>query len=713
MKQLVTDFAEGRTWTAEAPVPRPGRGQVLIQSRASLISTGTERMLVEFGRSSLLQKARSQPAKVKLVLAKARTDGFKTTFDAVRSKLSDPLPLGYCNAGIVVEVGEGVSEFRPGDRVASNGPHAEFFAIGRNLCTRIPDAVDDETAAATVAAAIGLQGLRLAEPTLGESAVVIGTGLIGLLTVQLLLAQGCRVLAIDLDDDRLAQARSFGAEIFRAEKGTDPVAKAHDFSRGRGVDMVLICTATTSDLPVAQAAHMARRNGRVILVGVAGLNINRDDFYKKELIFRVSCSYGPGRYDPLYEERGQDYPPGFVRWTEQRNFEAVLDMMAAGKIQVKPLVTARHNFAEAPKAYDTLVKDKKALAIILSYPDAPALLTRQIPLPRQMSSIASGAIKPRIGFLGAGNYAARILIPAFRQAGANLGSIASAGGLKAALVGGRHGFAAATTDSNELLTDADHAAVVIATRHASHASLAAAALAAGKHVFVEKPLALTQDEVVRVETALAGARANGLNPLLMVGYNRRFSPFTQCLKAWADRQSGPKAMIATMNAGAIPADSWIQDGSEGGRIVGEACHLIDLLLHLAGAPIVGFDASAMLGSAAAETLRDTATITLRFANGSVGTVHYFANGAASFAKERIEVFCGGTIAVIDNFRRLEGYGSGAPSLHRMSQDKGQKACVKSFLDAISGDGPVPIPEEEIMEVAHITIAVARHLDAQR
>jgi predicted dehydrogenase len=713
MKQLVTDFAKGKTFLAEIPLPSPGPGELLIQSRYSLISTGTERMVVEFGRSSLIKKARSQPAKVKQVLGKVKTDGLLATYDAVRSKLSAPLGLGYCNAGVVIAVGREVAGFKPGDRVVSNGPHAEYFTVGKNLCAKIPENVPDETAAATVAAAIGLQGVRLAEPTLGESVAVIGTGLIGLFTVQILLANGCRVLAIDLSPERLDLAKSFGAETCLASETTDPVAAAMQFSRGLGMDAVLITTATQSNLPIQQSAKMARRNGRIVMTGVAGLNIDRDDFYKKEISFRVSCSYGPGRYDPNYEELGQDYPAGFVRWTEQRNFEAVLDMMAAGKIVVQPLVSQRFDFDAADKAYDALAKDRKSLAIMLKYGgESQASPSVKLSKPGTAASLRVNASN-KIGFIGAGNYASRVLIPAFRKAGANLGTISSKGGFTASLVGQSSGFDEATTNTTALLADDQHSAIVVATRHSSHANFAASALQQGKHVFVEKPLALSHEQLDRIESAHVKNQNGGSQPLLMVGFNRRFSPFIIKMKRWLDQVQAPKAIVITVNAGAIPAESWVQEKSSGGgRIAGEACHFIDLLRHLAGSPIKSFEASAMLGSHAAEQLRDTATVTLRFASGTIGTIHYFANGNASYPKERVEIFAGGSISVLDNYRKLTGFGPGTPKARSFRQDKGQADCAKAFLQAIEGKSPPPIPFDEIMEVSRATIDIAAKLDAQ-
>jgi threonine dehydrogenase-like Zn-dependent dehydrogenase len=522
MKQVLQDMAHGVTRVVEAPAPRASAQHVLVHSRVSLISAGTERMLVGFGKASYLDKARQQPEKVRMVLEKVRTDGLLTTVEAVRSKLAQPLPLGYCNVGVVAEAGAGVEGLRPGDRVVSNGPHADVVKVPKHLCARIPDGVDDEAAAFAVVASIGLQGIRLAQPTLGECFVVTGAGLIGLLTVQLLRAHGCRVMAIDFDAAKLALARRFGAETCNPGAGEDPVAAGLAFSRGRGVDGVLITASTPSNEPVTQAARMSRKRGRIVLVGVTGLELNRADFYEKELSFQVSCSYGPGRYDPLYEAGGQDYPAGFVRWTEQRNFEAVLDMMASGQMDTAPLVTHRFAFEDAPQAYEALTADKSGLGILLRYasPDTGRMASR-VALPA--ATTASGA-SPVLGFIGAGNYASRMLIPAFKAAGARFGTIVTAGGTSGVVHGEKAGFAEASTDADALLADPRTDAVAVVTRHDTHAGYVARALRAGKHVFVEKPLALTDEQVADVEAAYAASRRDGGGPQLMVGFNRRFAP---------------------------------------------------------------------------------------------------------------------------------------------------------------------------------------------
>lgn len=713
MKQILQDLSAGTTEIVECPAPSARSGQLLIDTTVSLISAGTERMLVNFGRAGLIAKAQQQPEKVAQVLNKARTDGLLTTIDAVRSKLGQPIPLGYCNVGIVREAGDKVDNFAVGDRVVSNGPHADVVSVSRNLCARIPDGVSDEAASFTVVAAIGLQGVRLAQPTLGEAFVVTGAGLIGLLTVQLLLAQGCRVLAIDFDEAKLAIASSLGAETCNPAQGQDPVATGLAFSRGVGVDGVIITASTKSSDPVTQAARMCRKRGRIILVGVTGLELNRADFYEKELVFQVSCSYGPGRYDSAYEDKGQDYPIGFVRWTQQRNFEAVLDLMAAGRIDVSSLVTHRFPFEDAPTAYDTLSSENGALGILLTYghPVEPRHgKTIDLAPPSAAPDVPPTGSSPVLGMIGAGNYASRMLIPAFKRAGAVLHSIAAPGGLNSTIHGRRTGFAQATSDSAALIADPAIDVVAIATRHDSHADLTCAALAAGKHVFVEKPLALTREELDKVRIAHAESGRQ-----LMVGFNRRFAPHTVKVKALLQSVAEPKSIIMVMNAGAIPPEHWTQDPAiGGGRIIGEACHHIDLMRFLIGAPIVSMSARRIGKNGGAAILEDKAVITLGFADGSFGTVHYLANGAASFPKERVEVFTAGRTLQLNNFVGLKGFnwpGFGKQSAWR--QDKGQNNCAAAFIRAIEAGDQAPIPPDELFEVAEVTIGAAEALRAQQ
>lgn len=712
MKQILQSLKTGATQVANIPIPSTKRGQLLIKTSQSLVSAGTERMLVEFGKAGWIEKARKQPDKVRMVLDKIKTDGLQPTIEAVFNKLDQPLPLGYCNVGRVIEIGKGVAGFEVGDRVISNGKHAEVVSVPINLCAKVPDSVSDEEASFTVLGAIALQGIRLVQPTLGETVVVTGLGLIGLVTVQLLRAHGCRVLGLDFDKDKLILASQFGAEVVDLAAGQDPVKVAELYSRGRGVDAVIVTAATKSSEPMHQAALMCRKRGRIVLVGVTGLELSRDDFFKKELTFQVSASYGPGRYDPNYEEKGQDYPVGFVRWTEQRNFEAVLDMMADGRLNVKPLISHHFDIAEAEKAYELVGGAGPSLGILLRYsgleitPAARTVSLRegtQVAGPSLLEAGGEAAIQMvGISFIGAGNYATAVLIPAFKAARAHLRNVASSAGVSGVHAGRKFGFDETTTETNRLFSDAATNAVVVTTQHDSHARFVLQALGAGKHVFVEKPLCLSLDELAKIQSAHANAQRSAL-PIVMVGFNRRFAPQVQKMKQLLGCVTGPKAFIMTVNAGAIPADHWTQDSETGGgRIIGEACHFVDLLRFLAAAPITGWQLMGMDAST-----RDTVSIQLSFVDGSVGTVHYFANGSKAFPKERLEVFAEGRVLQLDNYRKLTGFGwPGFSKMNLWRQDKGQKACAAAFVQAVATGASAPIPFEEIVEVARVSIEIA-------
>lgn len=706
MKQVLQNLKDGSTEVVEVPCPRVGTGQVLIRSSCTLVSAGTERMLIDFGKAGLLEKARQQPDKVRMVMDKLRTDGFVPTIEAVRSKLDQPVPMGYCNVGEVIAVGPGVEGFVVGDRVASNGKHAEMVSVPVNLCAKVPDSVPDEAAAFTVLGAIALQGIRLVHPTLGETVVVTGLGLIGLVTVQLLKAQGCRVFGLDFDSNRLALARRFGAEVMDLSRGADPVAAAMTFSRGRGVDAVIVTASSESNEPIRQAAQMCRKRGRIVLVGVVGLELSRADFFEKELTFQVSCSYGPGRYDPNYEDKGHDYPVSFVRWTEQRNFEAVLDMLAEGRLSVDPLITHRFDIDDAPAAYSVVAGSEPSLGILLRFggryaePTAGAR-TVSLGLTKPIGALPPTSGVVRVSVVGAGNYAGAVLIPAFKAAGAQLARIASAGGVSSLYLGRKFGFAEATTDLAALLDDPFINAVVVSTRHDTHADYLLRALAAGKHVFVEKPLAISHQDLARISIAAEEAQR-----LVMVGFNRRFAPHVRKIKVLLADTPGPKSFVMTVNAGAIPAEHWTQDPEiGGGRLVGEACHFIDLLRFLADTPICNHQVISM----EART-KDSFSINLRFECGSIGTIIYLANGSKSFPKERLEIFAAGGVLQLDNFRRLKGFGW--PKFRSMNlwfQDKGQKGCVQAFCDAVRMGQESPISMAELQEVGHITIDLSQAL----
>ncbi|RYV02591.1 dehydrogenase [Shewanella sp. OPT22] len=713
MKQVLQDMAKGGNTIVEAPVPQVTKNHLVINTATTLISAGTERMLVGFGKSNLVEKALAQPDKVKMVLEKVKTDGLMTTVDAVKSKLAQPLPLGYCNVGVVNSVGNGADSFKVGDRVVSNGPHADVVRVAKNLVAKIPDNVTDEEASFTVVGSIGLQGIRLANPTMGECFVVTGVGLIGLLTVQMLRAQGCRVLAIDFEQSKLDLAKQFGAETCNPGLGEDPVAAGIAFSRGHGVDGVIITASTKSNDPVTQAARMSRKRGRIILVGVIGLELNRADFYEKELTFQVSCSYGPGRYDPSYEEQGNDYPLAFVRWTEQRNFEAILDMMAGGQLDVRPLIDHRFKFEDASKAYELLTTDKSALGILLQFSSEES--SRHETTLKLQEPLKYKANDPVVGFIGAGNYASRMLIPAFKEAGARLHSISTSGGINGVIHGEKAGFSEATTDTQSMIENESINTIAIVTRHNSHAYFVQQALKAGKNVFVEKPLAITHEELNSLKSVYEDAIKKDNAPKLMVGFNRRFSPQVQKMKSLLEPIKEPKSFIMTMNAGSIPSDHWTQDYAVGGgRIIGEACHFIDLMRFLAGTEIVSVQARRMGDTNSVDITEDKAAIILGFADGSFGTIHYLANGAANFPKERVEVFAAGGTLQLDNFIKLKGFSwKGFNKLNLWKQDKGQNACSAAFIDSISKGTQAPIPASEIFEVAKVTIDIAEQLRLQQ
>ncbi len=693
MKQILQNLRSGELEVAELPCPQVRPGHLLVQTTRSLISAGTERMLVEFGKAGLLAKARSQPDKVKQVLDKIRTDGLLPTLEAVFNRLDEPLPLGYCNVGRVLEAGPGMAGFAPGDRVASNGPHAEVVCVPKHLCATVPDQVSDEAASFTVLASIGLQGIRLLDPMLGEKIVVVGLGLIGLVTVQLLRASGCEVLGIDVNTQRLKLAESFGARTVAAAAGADPVAAANAWTEGAGVDGVLVTASAKTDEIMHQAARMCRRRGRIVLVGVVGLNLRRADFYEKELSFQVSCSYGPGRYDDAYEQGGHDYPYGYVRWTEQRNFEAILATMKSGGLVVDKLITHTYPHADASAAYDTVSKDRAALGVVLEYPAvverAPRLTITQAPTPPADSAV--------IGVIGAGNFSKMTLMPHLAKSGARVAYVADLNAAAARHLARKFSVPQAVTDYHAILDDPTVNGVMIAVGHNLHARFICEVLAAGKHVFVEKPLAMNLGELAQVLEAAAAHPTQQVT----LGFNRRFSPHAAKMRELLGQRSEPLAMSMTVNAGHIPPEHWTQDPARGGgRIIGEACHFIDLLANLSGSPARSV-AATMMGSGVA-THEDKMSITLGFEDGSVGTVNYFANGSKSYPKELLEVFSQGRVLRLDNFRKLTGYGfKGFGRFKTARQDKGHAAEFAAFIDRITTGGEPLIP---LAESANATLA---------
>lgn len=700
MKQVLQNMKTGELEIAEVPVPRVGPGQVLIQTRSSLISSGTERMLVSFAQSNLIGKAKQQPDKVKQVLDKIKTDGLLPTMNSVFARLDDPLPLGYCNCGVVLETGAGVDEFCPGDRVISNGPHAEIICVPRNLCAKVPESVTDEQAAFTVLASIGLQGIRLLQPTYGETVVVTGLGLIGLLCVQMLINCGCHVIGIDLNRKRLDMAKRFGAQVIDVAAGADPVKTAMAYTKNKGVDGVLITASAKDDSIVHESAQMCRKRGRIVLVGVVNLSLDRSDFYEKELTFQVSCSYGPGRYDPLYEQKGTDYPYGFVRWTEQRNFEAILADLAFGRLRVNELISERIPIERARDAYQMLMDNPEKMALILTYSD-------QVQRENTISIITpvrkiSPHSKITAGLIGAGNFAKLTLLPSIKNVSIRLKTVADINGVAGTQVAKKFGFQRSTNDYMKILNDPEINTVFITTRHDLHARMVIEALKAGKHVHVEKPLCLTREELQEIREVY---RAHSQQHLL-VGFNRRFSPHAQKVRSLLSARSAPVTMSCLINAGYIPADVWIQDMKiGGGRIIGEGCHWLDLMAYIVGRPIVTVSAMMMGRAPGVEVRSDKVSITVCFEDGSIGTLHYFANGHKGYPKEKIEIFSDGRILSLDNFRKLRGYGwSGFFRLSLWRQDKGHRAQFQQFIERISHGGEPLISFEEIENITQASLA---------
>lgn len=702
MRVVLQDLKKGKTWLERIPLPQPGRGEILVRNHRSLLSPGTERMLVDFGRSSLLGKARAQPERVRQVLDKARTDGWRPTLEAVRSKLGDPIPMGYCTAG-VVEDSNG-SSLPVGTRVATNGHHGEFCLVGENLLAPIPDGVSDDAAAFVPLASISLQGVRLAAPTLGETVFVMGLGLVGLLAVQLLRANGCRVLASDLIPERLALAKTFGAIPVDLNAGADPITTAMELTGGHGVDAVLVAVATKSKIPMKQAAAMARQRGRIVLLGVAYLDFDRDPFFRKELIFQVSCSYGPGRYDNQYETGLADYPIGHVRWTIQRNFEAVLALMADGKLDPLPLITHRFPFDDATSAYNLLSSEKSPLGVILDYEHQTGRKEKSRLISLQ-SGRGKGEEEAVLGIIGAGGFSRRVILPVLEKLACRRKVIISRRGITATVAGKKFGFESASSNPRHALEDDSINVLFVTTRHDTHASLALEGLRKGKHVFVEKPLALTIEELAQLANELEKPDV----PRLMVGFNRRFSPHLERVRAWRFRHGGPVVMDYLVNAGSLEKNAWQTDPDEGGgRIIGEICHFVDAVTWVAASPPVSIQATGTKREGRLES--DSVSIILTMEDGSLATINYWASGPPDFPKERLTAMAGGQGTEIFNFRRTTFHGSReARDFRTPSQDKGHRAEVSQFLAAIKSGNPTPIPEEESILVTLVTFAIMEAL----
>ncbi len=711
MKQIIQDLKKGLTILEEVPAPLVRKGHLLIRTHCTLVSLGTEKMLVEFGKANLISKARQQPEKVKQVLDKIKSDGLIPTLEAVFNKLDDPIPLGYCNAGEVIDVGDDVIEFKIGDRVASNGHHAEIVSIPKNLCTLIPANVSYEEAAFTVIGSIGLQGIRLVNPMFGETVVVIGLGLIGLITADLLLANGCNVIGLDVDNNKIKIAISKGVKAFNSSE-INIIKTIEELTNNIGVDAVIITASTKSNEIINQAAQMSRKKGRIVLVGVIGLEINRSDFFKKEVSFQVSCSYGPGRYDDDYEQKGMDYPLPYVRWTEKRNFEAVLNAISTGKLNVQSLITERFKLSDYMKVYRNMSGD--SIASILEYDELlnnnnSADLNKIFSSVIKVKDVSFIGSKGVIGIIGAGNFTKMTLLPSMKGLEVYYKYISSAGGLSAKAIASKYGFAFSTTDYKKILQDTEVDLVMIITRHNAHAYMCIEALKAGKHVFVEKPLALNEKELHEIEHVY---NKPSTNSTLTVGFNRRFSPYIQKAKQLISSLEVPVNIIATINAGFIPANSWVQDiNAGGGRILGEACHFVDLMNFITGSRVKTVYMSA-LGSNPSENT-DNAIITLKYHNGSQGVINYFSNGNKSYSKERIEIYSLGRTLIIDNFRKMKGYGFKNFSSFSGRQDKGHKKQFSLLINSIREGGNPLIPFNDLVNTTLVGFAAIKSLKTNK
>ena len=711
MKQILQSFKTGEMWLADVPAPLCRPNGVVVKTAVSFVSAGTERMLAEFAKKGMIGKALQMPDQVKKVLRKIKTEGLWATIEKVEAKLDQPIPLGYSMAGTVVEVGSKVTGIAVGDRVACGGAgfanHAEYNYVPKNLVVKIPDGVSFEDASVATVGSIALQGLRQCDLKLGETVCVIGLGLLGQLAVQMAKASGCRVIGYDpfrsIDNCKCVKSNL--------------VEEAMAFTGGQGVDAVLITAATKSDEPVTVAAEICRKKGRVVATGLVGMNLPRDQYYKKEIDFRLSCSYGPGRYDPQYEEGGIDYPYGYVRWTEQRNMQAIVDLVASGALQPGKLVTHRFDFDEALSAYEILLGIRKEpyLGIVLKYGDEASEgngVKRRVDFNTEVQRRGTGDRQVGVSFIGCGNFAKAVLLPAVKKivkspppslgsTDISLRGVCTANGMSCGETAKKEKFAFATTDESEVLKDADTGLVVITTRHDLHARQIKAALAAGKYVFTEKPLCIREEQLQELTGDLSR---------IMVGFNRRFSPHAQLIREYFAKRTRPLVLSYRVNAGEIPRDVWIQDPNVGGgRMVGEGCHFIDFMRFIVGSPIRSVQAKSIKIDSAATVAEDSLCVSIEFADGSLGVLEYLALGDVTLPKERCEITGEGSTAVMDNFCTTLCSGKLGKRKLKGKQAKGFAEEMAATVAAVKDGGPMPIPFDEIENVTRATFAVLKAL----
>ncbi len=706
MRQLIQNMKSGQLTIEEMPEPLLTERSVLVRNVFSVISAGTEKSKIDLGKKNLLQKALARPDLVKQVWKKLKTEGLAKTYHTVNAKLEMPSPLGYSAAGIVEEVGVYVEGIMPGDRVACGGAgyanHAEFIVVPANLVVKIPDNVSLEEASFTTIGSIALQGARLAQPLLGELFLVLGLGLIGQIASQILMANGCQVLAYDPDPSKRKLAQEFGCIV--AENETQLQALADSHTHHHGLDGALICAATSSNGPIELCAEILRSKARVVIVGVVGMNIPREPYFKKEISVVISRSYGPGRYDPHYEEGGLDYPYDYVRFTEKRNMESFLDLVSANKIQLKPLITHRFKFSQAIEAYDVLEKpaEHRFLGIVLAYEE----LSKKEKPTQLKQSLEKVPGKINISFLGCGNYAMSNVLPVLNaHANVKLQCVLSASGRTAENVAKKFGFAASVNQVEEVFSQ-NTDVVFIMTRHHNHAELTSQALEAGKHVFVEKPLAISLLQFEEVKEVLARySQAH-----FLIGFNRRFSPLTQEVNKFFSSTRNPKMINIRVNAGRLPADSWIlQTEIGGGRIVGELCHFVDLASALCASAPIKVMATCVPDSSKSVLLQDNVQVTLQMMDGSVANIIYTSDGSTTMPKEYIEVFCGGRSAVIDDFRQAHLFSEKTKKTIKLSkQDKGQQAMLNQFLQSLSENTPL-VERETLLANSLATLLIVESL----
>jgi polar amino acid transport system substrate-binding protein len=702
MKQVVQNFRTGELKVEDLPPPALRRGGVLVRTAFSLISPGTERTIVETAQSSLIGKAISRPDLARQVVDTLRREGLASTYQKVKSRLSQMKPLGYSASGEVMAVGDGAEEFRVGDRVACAGAgyasHAEVIFVPRNLCCRVPEGVALDAACYTTVGAIALQGVRQADPRLGETAAVIGLGLVGQLTVQVLKAAGCRVLGIDIDQTACERAERSGADAVASDYAS-AAARCAALTEGRGVDCIIITAGTKSSEPIEQAAELARDRARVVVVGLVGMDVPRQSFYAKELELRLSRSYGPGRYDPEYEEKGTDYPIGYVRWTERRNMDAFLRLIADGKVNTSLLTTQRVAISRGTEAYDLILNGReRCCGVVLEYPDSNRADSQ---VPRIAAKVCAGD-ELGVSAVGAGNFARGVLFPLIKRSPKiHLVGVAAATGLSAKSAAEQFGFSYATTDSRRIFSDDGSDVVLIATRHDSHADLASEALRRGKHVFVEKPLATTEEALKEVITAAGESRG-----ILMVGYNRRFAPVAREIKKIFGSRTGPMTTVYRVNAGRLARGHWAHDAEEGGgRVIGEMCHFIDFIQYLTDALPLRVSAEAV-SRARPDGIDDTTIVSMSMTDGSIASIVYTASGDASVPKERVEIFCDQGVATIDDFKSGSFVKDGKKmKLGGKAQDKGHAAELAAFFDAVRGRAEAPISIESLAATTLATFAI--------